>query len=372
MVIVVFGKSYVSLPRDVLDGMTGALMLNILSLRQLKRLLLKNLYLIRLIKLAKMKAITVCPLRDIILDPSCKDLELDSGAIVFPLDDGKLYKEHFNLEFIEQIGLITVEMFLKWPYFVKCYPVDNSESLAKETLRIRSKLNNLLDCLWFIKDNAANIGGIYTHEEDKKLYYKVSDTAGKSNSKGEFHQLESFGINDIDKAVEINAKISEIEQKLSSDVPPLNTGQRVHDSPYHFVDHSKTNRIERALSFLVMARHNSFLPAKISTYVNVLECLFTTDTNEITHKVSERVAFYLGGGQDNKKSNYMLSKEIYGIRSKFSHGQQLKNGKNEYLKIVSSNADELLRKVLNKVILEDSEKFLSSKLDDFLNDLIFT
>ena len=125
--------------------------------------------------------------------------------------------------------------------------------------------------------------------------------------------------------------------------------------------------------FLTLARSNSFLPLKISFYIAILETLFTTDNNEVTHKVSERISFYLSD-KLNKLNTFKIVKECYGIRSKFVHGQKLdRKYDNDALKEKSSELDDIIRILLNKVILEESDMFLSNDhiLNESFNKLIF-
>ena len=93
----------------------------------------------------------------------------------------------------------------------------------------------------------------------------------------------------------------------------------------------------------------------------------------MTHKVSERISFYLENTLD-KLTTFKTIKECYSIRSKFVHGQKLeKKYTYEKLAETSSKIDNIVRILLNKVISEDSEIFLknSTDLNTYFNEIIF-
>ena len=58
-------------------------------------------------------------------------------------------------------------------------------------------------------------------------------------------------------------------------------------------------------------------------YIAALETLFSKDGSELSHKVAERVAFYLGGIKNEKMYTYRKVKGAYDVRSKYIHGSKL-------------------------------------------------
>lgn len=75
----------------------------------------------------------------------------------------------------------------------------------------------------------------------------------------------------------------------------------------------------------MIARSESVLPLKIMNYCSVLECLFTSDNTEVTHKVAERFARFIGKDFEDRKRLFKLVKDTYKIRSKAVHGQVVKD-----------------------------------------------
>ncbi|VTP91788.1 HEPN domain-containing protein [Sphingobacterium daejeonense] len=130
------------------------------------------------------------------------------------------------------------------------------------------------------------------------------------------------------------------------------------------------NRIEKAMSFLSSARSTPHLPQKITHYMAILECLFSTDGNEIIHKVSERTAFYLEGTTTERIAIYMAVKNAYNIRYKFVHGDKPPKT-HEQLCVIATEVDAIIRRVLKKLILNDHITFLQKDLNQYFNKLIF-
>jgi hypothetical protein len=120
--------------------------------------------------------------------------------------------------------------------------------------------------------------------------------------------------------------------------------------------------------FVVGARRSSIFPMKIVNYCTALECLFTIGTQEINHKIAERVAVMLGTSSKDKKELYNVVKKAYSIRSKIVHGQYLK-GSDDELASISKELDNILRQLIvgNHEVFSKDDK----EAEDFFQDLIF-
>ena len=134
------------------------------------------------------------------------------------------------------------------------------------------------------------------------------------------------------------------------------------------------SRVGRALMFIKHGREARNLAYKITNYCSALETIFTTDSAELSHKLAERVAFFL---QDEKQKIdvFNLVKSAYSIRSKLTHGDTLKPTQIDKIPNISIQTDELLRIVINK-ILNDSILLkvidgTNQEIDDYFNGLIF-
>jgi len=64
-----------------------------------------------------------------------------------------------------------------------------------------------------------------------------------------------------------------------------------------------------------------------TSLVTILETLLSTGTAEIAHQISERVAILIGHSPDERLKVYRKMKELYGLRSRITHGDlELKKG----------------------------------------------
>jgi hypothetical protein len=80
-----------------------------------------------------------------------------------------------------------------------------------------------------------------------------------------------------------------------------------------------------------------------------MESLLSTDSAELSHKLSERVAFLLGRQLDDRKQIYATMKTAYNIRSKTVHGDRLSSKDVERATGLSTTCDNLLRQTLVKI-----------------------
>ncbi|WP_028788040.1 HEPN domain-containing protein [Terrimonas ferruginea] len=322
-----------------------------------------------------MQAITVISLKAFNISDSSANLSLGELVLIPPFD--KLDGEYFNSYVAAMGGQIGMSAFVdKWFIGNRSYINDRQEV---EILHLKAKhiASQFLNCLWYVADNACSVIEIYTYVIDGEEYVlRSSFGLGSTTADGEVPTVD-FSLSDINTAASIYEKMIEINDSESRQLTiELNSFQpQALHSPYHFADQAKTNRLERALSILTMARTNSFIPLKISLYMSVLECLFTTDSNETVHKVSERAAFYIGTNGQDRLMIYSLIKQAYSIRSKFFHGQALskKNADHLSLKTTSTKVDQLLRVILTKALIIDADFFSKKpdKFDEALNTMIF-
>lgn len=322
-----------------------------------------------------MNNLFICSTRYLKLIENNFDLEIDFFR--FSNIEDKLISIFNNDLCISKIGINNFPPLENAPYFFNYIDENLSD---KERIRNSEKdleyFQMIIANLWFIKDCSCNTREYFDISFISKEILARSRTIFFCSAKGEYFE-EIFSLNDFIKSVEITNKIIdlqqiEIEQQNIYEKPNQGTGHITPSDQNYFL-YANTNRIHRSITFLTIARSNSFLPLKISFYIGVLETLFTTDNNEVTHKVSERVSFYLQE-KYNKLETFKLVKECYGIRSSFVHGQKLHKKYNyEKLAELSFEFDQIIRFLLNKIILDDYNIFLKNdeNLTIFFNSLIF-
>ena len=148
------------------------------------------------------------------------------------------------------------------------------------------------------------------------------------------------------------------------------------------LDHTgaEANRINRAYYFIDLARKTYDIGTKVSLHCSAFECLFSVATAELTHRLSETIANFIGENFEEKKDYYKQIKGIYELRSSVTHGtgisKKLFNNNEEGLNKIDSNCDNIMRLCLRKIISDESLKELyfennSNKIGDFFLDLIF-
>lgn len=288
-------------------------------------------------------------------------------------NNDSLFLEHFgNQRFIEMIGFLEFESFKNSTFL---YNFENLDEELNETQRIE-RLNNFIyktqsicNVFWIIKDNSINC-------ENGFLYISDSDNEKESFSSNMRSQVFTNAFGERTNVVFNREELSQYVQiyNLLYQDKRLLSGKDVHRYLYN-----SATRLERFFYFLQAARTQAYLPSKIALYCTMIEVLFCTDDNyEITHKISERIAFFIGENYEDQYNIYKLIKEAYRVRSSTVHGDIMKKDYKEEdnLKRLSKNIDELLRRITMKIINDKDyiHLFENGKKDDlnkFYFDLLF-
>ncbi len=326
---------------------------------------------------------------DIHLICATRNFLIEDGGGTFHFEDFILSKDNqclFNLfgkhEFLSKVGLNSIPILEKYPYFLSSGNEHEFQEINLERLSVKKieVLQLLLSCLWFVKDNSCNTDWLHLYAPGNDIAISRTLTKVFSNSKGEYKD-ETFTLDELLLAKDYLDRLGEIRgYDTSIDLIPKMDYQENKDynqilpGDFNYIGYNQQNRIDRAFLFLTLARSSSFLPLKISFYIAIYECLFTTDNTEVSHKVTERSAFYLEKDSAAKRKVFEIVKLGYSIRSKFVHGQKLdKKIKNhEDLVKLSVELDQVTRKLFIKILHDDSDLFLQNDndLNNWFIDLI--
>jgi hypothetical protein len=134
------------------------------------------------------------------------------------------------------------------------------------------------------------------------------------------------------------------------------------------------SRVSRGLLFVNQAREARNLAYKISNYCSALETVFSTDSAELSHKLSERIAYFLQN-DFNKLTTFKLIKKAYSVRSKLTHGDTLDHRQIKVLDEISFEIDVILRFSFNKILKDQNllTIFDSSNniIDSYFENLLF-
>jgi hypothetical protein len=102
-----------------------------------------------------------------------------------------------------------------------------------------------------------------------------------------------------------------------------------------------------------------------------LEALFGPEESaELTHKLAERIAFFLAGNTDDARALFAKAKKCYGVRSKIVHGRWKHTPDIDQM---MEDTEAIVRTAFRHVIEEPEllPIFLSKKRDEYLSDLVF-
>lgn len=235
--------------------------------------------------------------------------------------------------------------------------------------------------LWAIKDNGVYVrdGFLVSYKSninDMAHVYKASLGAINSNSDGSLEKYTSFSNEELKSAQNLmNKEIfyfpSEDDRQTDSEKREL-LKKLFHKYPTEGTFDKKrgSTRYLRALSFIIQSRSTSVLPLKIVSYVNALECLFTTSKSELNYRLSLRVSYLLEDNVEERVNIFKTVKDAYNLRSTVVHGEHI-NKNNDFLEDISNRLDQILRIVLieYKQVFEYKN---DQQLDQWFDNLIFT
>lgn len=248
--------------------------------------------------------------------------------------------------FFKSIGEINKKMIYLNPVLIggsygykDDMPVDQASQYALGNFGFYGKA--IFDALWFYSDTSIQLDLIFTQCEQSIDESMLSVMPKLTNATGN----ESMSNMEIEFFPLWHTYILKYLEALNKN--GLNPNA---------VNPNNTNRIDRAIIFMGEARQSELLYKKISMYIVVLECLFTTENEEVTHKVSERTAYYIATDPENRRAVYSTLKQAYDIRSKYVHGKKISLN-NEKLADLSVKIDDIVRQVLGKIINKDYDIF---------------
>ncbi|SDT52070.1 hypothetical protein SAMN05216490_3855 [Mucilaginibacter mallensis] len=290
--------------------------------------------------------------------------------------------------FADQMGITSVTELLNSSLWCLELPIsenDEMPNLLDFGALMCDVINQLNTSLWFIRDNNVNIKACYIRINDTEKTNQSNCTVLRpallSNTVNRQINDITFTTEEWSRAADIAMKINELMKHNSEnpspenhlDLPEANYNANLFIGNAGHFDYHQTNRIERAFKFIHSARTTMDTLLKIALYINAYECLFTTDSNEISHKIAERVAYYAATDQEQRRKTYKLMKEAYTVRSNYFHGKA-SDKKQTLAKLIDllERLDTLTRQVLTKAIIQDAEIFLAKDIEPYFTGLLFS
>ncbi|HWD89402.1 MAG TPA: hypothetical protein VG367_14825 [Mucilaginibacter sp.] len=158
---------------------------------------------------------------------------------------------------------------------------DSDEEFSRIVTFSQETINSFLNLSWFTKDNSINTHLNYLYTPNGRLI-AMGTNAIFTNCTGEISEA-TFTYQELEKVNSISNKLNEITD-ATQEISPTPLKKGITTEHVNRENYNKKNRIQRAIVFLSAARLSSFIVSKISLYMNIYECLFTTDASEIIIK----------------------------------------------------------------------------------------
>lgn len=268
------------------------------------------------------------------------------------------------------IGVLEAQ-FMKMSQAFLFFDYENDEEIFKDETNLESLerillwIDDIFKNLWLVKDNSVQCDTAFLiHDHDE-----ITPKSEASSLRIQYQFTKSNGlIEDTSFTKNEIIEFSKYHDTIESHFYSKKSG------PFGFMPEKNFSRINRGLIFVKQAREARNLAYKISNYCSALETLFSTDSVELSHKLSERIAFFLQN-EFGVLETFKTIKKAYRIRSKLTHGDTLDNKQIENLDGLSIKIDNILRVSINKIIMnkEFLEIFESPKnvIDQYFEGLIF-
>lgn len=248
------------------------------------------------------------------------------------------------------------------------FSIDDVKSAKLAIKTPRDILDNFLykaslfsTAAWMIKDNAIKFEMAFLEIPYKSIASSITSnlhSALPTNCRGTNDEVE-LTVEELG-AIRKNIEKNHIRFDLDDSLP-------------NYTD--EANRLERAMYFLSAARASNDVGLKIAFYCTCFEALFSTDNAELTHKLSERLAFFAKTEPVERLTLYREIREAYKFRSTVVHGDRITTKKRNAMNHSVQVCDTTFRLIINKIYETEGlrQEFLSNNenLEQFFTDIIF-
>lgn len=267
----------------------------------------------------------------------------------------------------KMIGQVELTHLHNSPNFVFC-EIEKSDFQELDSEKILLLLllwiKNMFKSAWVLFDHSMDCDAAYLfHYNERDRLKCTSNFLAQRSTRSDSTMKEIYlDINDLQKWERIHNEINSYFQTKES-------------GDFRFFMEKGYCRSRRALEFVDSARLAPNIGFKIAHYISAFEALFSTNPSELSHKLSERVAFFLGTYGYSKREVFQNMKAAYDVRSKLVHGATLSDTKIKDMLKISSCCDTYLRKIMNLLFGETNLKekidVSPNALDDFFDEMMF-
>jgi hypothetical protein len=288
-----------------------------------------------------------------ITEPITGSLELLPGVNI--CNDPAVAKKWLTPEFGHAVGAIEMAHLESAPNLVFGeFEGDQFQDLPPEgvLITVLAWINGLFESAWLIRDHAMACEAAFLRVE---MTFGTSWTSNFLAIRPSFSDGYSFKEKDIEMSAEDLKKWSQVDDLVWGYL------HQTGSSAFQFMMEKGYARSGRAMQFVAAARRAQNIAFRIANYCSAFETLFTTESTELAHKLSERVAFFLGNRGQNRRTVFTTIKSAYGVRSKLVHGDTLKPNQIEGLSELSTRCDTYLHTILREIFSsEDLKKVFDS------------
>lgn len=220
------------------------------------------------------------------------------------------------------------------------------ESITDDNRRYIRVNNHYVNCqtfsnaLWFIKDNSVTPHFATISSNAKIEPVSLRRNVYYSDSQSNYTNTD-YSVAEIEEAMKWFERLDKFNAKLERSKVDLSE-RLTNVSSYISLN---IPSFQRAYYFLDTARRTDFLPSKIASYISILESLFAVK-GENTHKVAERTAAFIAKDKEERFDLFREVVSIYGIRSDYIHGSEIKQKTHDVLPQTSKKLDSIIRRVL--------------------------
>jgi hypothetical protein len=232
-------------------------------------------------------------------------------------------------------------------------PFPSDEAALSFLLERLADVKVFMQLLWLVKDNSVNVDLGYLEHPYKSL------KAGRTNISRNFF-IHTF------TTARGNVLITEFTREELRRARHLRRDSKwTVQMRTQVATDERFMRFDRAFYFLQAARGSPDLGVKIANYCTCFETLFSTDAQELSHKLAERIACFLEKDLENRISVFHTIKKAYAIRSRIVHGSRGSSKLGEQLREVSVSCDNLIRRILVRILEEPSlQEYFQKAISD--------
>ena len=273
-----------------------------------------------------------------------------------------------NDDVISMIGIIETDHIFKSSNLVFCeFDEDDIRGgkLEPFLLAVLLWIKGLFRSAWVLQDHCFECDAAYLFSyEDNQLIECTSNFLAQRTT------LADCSTRETTLDMEALKKWHDMEMTI---------GNYLHEnesSQLRFLMEKGFCRAGRAFQYIDNARNSTNMGFKVAHYISAFEALFSTSSAELSHKLSERVAFFLGKYGFNKKKVYSDIRDAYDVRSKLVHGDSLSSNKIKKITEISSNCDGYIRHIMQLLFRENEILSIfeapQGELEEYFNNLIRT